>query len=144
MSLHPLSPRPGRYMSNGAASKLVRRLPIFPARKAKLLVTGLHKAGVLEAAKASLAAEALRSLYLMSWLIRPAALFDCVAEGRRRGYRWGSAAARPWMSPSWPLMLTTDRSEGLYGIGSRARACCWQVLMAEPPVTKYHHPDHPG
>ncbi len=124
----------------GAASKLGALLgQWFPARKL-LLVTdkGLHKAGVLEAAKASLAAEGFAVTIFDDVVADPpeAVLFDCVAEGRKAGadivLGIGGGSSMD-VAKLAAVMLTTDQPlKELYGIGKVQGA---RVPLVQVPTT---------
>lgn len=124
----------------GAATRLGALLgQWFPARRL-LLVTdkGLHKAGVLEAAKASLAAEGFVVTIFDDVVADPpeAALFDCVAEGRKAGadivLGIGGGSSMD-VAKLAAVMLTTDQPlKELYGIGKVQGA---RLPLVQVPTT---------
>jgi len=124
----------------GAASKLGALLgQWFPARRL-LLVTdkGLHKAGVLEAAKASLAVEGFAVTIFDDVVADPpeAVLFDCVVEGRKAGadivLGIGGGSSMD-VAKLAAVMLTTDQPlKELYGIGKVQGA---RLPLVQVPTT---------
>jgi alcohol dehydrogenase class IV len=124
----------------GAASKLGALLgQWFPARRL-LLVTdkGLHKAGALDAAKASLAAEGFAVTIFDDVVADPpeAVLFDCVAEGRKAGadivLGIGGGSSMD-VAKLAAVMLTTDQPlKELYGIGKVQGA---RLPLVQVPTT---------
>lgn len=124
----------------GAAARLGALLgQWFPARKL-LLVTdkGLHSAGVLEPAKASLAAEGFSVTMFDDVVADPpeAVLLDCVARGREAGadivLGLGGGSSMDVAKLAAVMMASDQKLSELYGIGKVQGA---RLPLVQAPTT---------